>query len=82
MDLAMVGESIPTFPPSMRFMRFALRRRKWLLGPLVRRTLPFAEMWKRFFAPLCVFNLGIVQLCNTRSYGSRTSAYDRAGVGV
>ena len=52
MDLAIVFESMPTFPPSSRFMRLALRLRKWPFGPLVRSTFPFAEMWKRFFAPL------------------------------
>ena len=55
-------------------MRLAFRRRKWLLGPLVRSTLPVPEMWKRFFAPLWVLSLGIVQLCNTRPCGLQTWA--------
>ncbi len=58
-------------------MRLAFRRRKWLLGPLVRSTLPVPEMWKRFFAPLWVLSLGILQLCNTRPCGLRTGAYCR-----
>ena len=75
MPLAIGLESMPTLPPSRRFMRLALRRRKWLLGPLVRSTLPDPEMWKRFLAPLWVFNLGIVQLCNTRPCGLHMDAY-------
>ena len=67
MLLAILCDSIPTFPPSNLFMRLALRRRKWLFGPLVRKTLPEPEMWKRFFAPLCVLSFGIPQLCNTRT---------------
>ena len=81
MFLAMAGESMPTLPPSNRFIRLALRLRKWLFGPLVRKTFPLAETWKRFFAPLCVFNLGIVQLCNTRSRELRTSAINRRWTG-
>lgn len=72
MPFAITSESMPTLPPSNLFIRLALRLRKWLLGPLVRRTFPFAEMWKRFFAPLWVFNFGIVQLCNTRPCGLDT----------
>ena len=77
MPFAIGLESMPTLPPSNLFIRLALRLRKWLLGPLVRRTFPFAEIWKRFFAPLWVFNFGIVQLCNTRPCGFRTGAQVR-----
>ncbi len=82
MPLAMGLDSMPTFPPRRRFMRLAFRRRKWLLGPLVRSTLPVPEMWKRFFAPLWVLSLGIVQLCNTRPCGLQTGAYHRCSVSI
>ena len=73
----MVFESTPTFPPRRRFILLDFRRRKWLFGPLVRSTLPVPEMWNRFFAPLWVFSLGIVQLCNTRPSGLLAGAYRR-----
>ena len=63
-------------------MRLALRLRKWLLGPLVLRTFPVPEMWKRFFAPLWVFSLGIVQLCNTRPCELDMSALNRGRLDV
>ncbi len=80
MDLAMTGEAMPTFPPSNRFMRLDLRIRKWLLGPLVRISLPVPVMWKRFLAPLWVFSLGIFQLCNTRPRELHVGALYRSRV--
>ena len=38
--------------------RVALLRRRWLMFPLRRMTLPVPVMWKRLFAPLCVFIFG------------------------
>lgn len=60
-----LAESSGIFAPKSLLNRFGLRRRRWLLGPLVRRTSPFADRWKRFLAPLCVFIFGMVfPLCH------------------